>query len=251
MQVLGIATGSTDPDRVLGELAPRLRDRGRVAIVRADGDDFSVAADGWEAAGEALTFEDVMDRAARDHDYCLVVGVTDGSFPYVTDGAVDVPDPAVTIESGDLDVEAAIAALEDAEPYETLGSLVDEIQRSSRADYAGAIATFTGRVRAKEDEDDDYTTSLTFEKYDGVAEDRMRAIETDLESREGVEEVLVHHRVGRIEAGEDIVFVVVLAGHRGQAFRAVEDGIDQLKDEVPIFKKEITTDDSYWVHERH
>ncbi|AKH98434.1 molybdopterin synthase [Halanaeroarchaeum sulfurireducens] len=251
MQVLGIATGSTDPDTVLGDLAPRLRERGRVAIVRADDDGFSVAAEGWEAAGEALSFEDVMDRAARDHDYCLVVGVHDGSFPYVTDGEVDVPDPALALEQGDVDVEAALDAIEDGEPHETLGSLVDEIEDSGRADYAGAIATFTGRVRAMEDEDDDYTTSLTFEKYDGVAEDRMAAIEADLESREGVEEVLVHHRVGRIEAGEDIVFVVVLAGHRGQAFRAVEDGIDQLKDEVPIFKKEITTDESFWVHERH
>jgi molybdopterin synthase catalytic subunit len=53
-----------------------------------------------------------------------------------------------------------------------------------------------------------------------------------------------------IEAGEDIVFVVVLAGHRREAFRAVEDGIDRLKDEVPIFKKEATEAEEFWVHQR-
>jgi molybdopterin synthase catalytic subunit len=53
-----------------------------------------------------------------------------------------------------------------------------------------------------------------------------------------------------IEAGEDIVFVVVLAGHRREAFRAVEDGIDRLKDEVPIFKKEATESETFWVHRR-
>ncbi|MFW5919279.1 MAG: molybdopterin synthase [Halanaeroarchaeum sp.] len=251
MQVLGIATGATDPGPIVETLAPRLRDRGRLAIVREEaGAGLSVDADGWSASGETLSFLDVLDRVARDHDYALIVDVPDARFPHVTDGEVDVHDPVVTVDGEDFDVDAAIEEIEAAEPYETLGSLVDAIKRSNRSDYAGAIATFTGRVRALEDEDDDYTTSLTFEKYDGVAEERMREIEADLEAREGVEEVVMHHRVGRIEAGEDIVFVVVLAGHRSEAFRTVEDGINQLKDEVPIFKKEVTTDESYWVHER-
>jgi molybdopterin synthase catalytic subunit len=42
----------------------------------------------------------------------------------------------------------------------------------------------------------------------------------------------------------------VLAGHRREAFGTVEDGIDRLKDEVPIFKKERTSDEQFWVHER-
>lgn len=60
----------------------------------------------------------------------------------------------------------------------------------------------------------------------------------------------MHHRTGVIEYGEDIVFVVVLAGHRGEAFQTVEDGINRLKDEVPIFKKEVTTDEQFWVHDQ-
>jgi molybdopterin synthase catalytic subunit len=66
----------------------------------------------------------------------------------------------------------------------------------------------------------------------------------------GVHAVRLHHRTGVVEAGEDIVFVVVLAGHRAEAFRAVEDGIDRLKDEVPLFKKEVTVEDTYWAHEQ-
>ena len=78
----------------------------------------------------------------------------------------------------------------------------------------------------------------------------MDAISAELEEREGVFEVVMHHRTGVVEYGEDIVFVVVLAGHRDEAFRTVEDGINRLKDEVPIFKKEVTTDEQFWVHER-
>jgi molybdopterin synthase catalytic subunit len=149
-----------------------------------------------------------------------------------------------------LDVDAVLDVIEDQEPYETLESLVATVKRSPNADRAGAIATFTGRVRAKDHPDDERTEYLEFEKYEGVAERRMREIETDLSDRDGVLDVRLHHRTGVVEAGEDIVFVVVLAGHRNEAFRTVEDGINRLKDEVPLFKKEVTTDETFWVHER-
>ncbi len=60
----------------------------------------------------------------------------------------------------------------------------------------------------------------------------------------------IANETGVVDAGEDIVFVVVLAGHRRESFRAVEDGIDRLKDEVPIFKKETTVEEDFWVHDR-
>jgi molybdopterin synthase catalytic subunit len=78
----------------------------------------------------------------------------------------------------------------------------------------------------------------------------MATIAAELEEREGVFEVLFHHRTGVVADGEDIVFVVVLAGHRREAFRTVEDGIDRLKDEVPLFKKETTEAEEFWVHDR-
>ncbi len=62
--------------------------------------------------------------------------------------------------------------------------------------------------------------------------------------------MLLHHKTGVVEAGEDIVFVVVLAGHREEAFETVSDGINRLKAEVPLFKKEVTVEESFWVHER-
>ena len=141
-------------------------------------------------------------------------------------------------------------AVEALEPYETLGSLVAEVKRSPDARYAGAIATFTGRVRQQEDADDDPTEYLEFEKYESVADERMATIREELEARDGVHGVRMHHRTGLVESGEDIVFVVVLAGHRREAFRTVEDGIDRLKDEVPLFKKEVTVEDEFWRHER-
>ena len=62
-------------------------------------------------------------------------------------------------------------------------------------------------------------------------------------------EVILHHRTGIVEAEEDIVFVVVLAGHRPEAFATVEDGINRLKAEVPLFKKEVTVEGTFWAHQ--
>jgi len=78
----------------------------------------------------------------------------------------------------------------------------------------------------------------------------MDDIKRDLEEREGVYEVAMHHETGVVKVEEDAVHVVVLAGHRQEAFLAVEDGINRLKDEVPIFKKEVTEDGGFWVHDR-
>lgn len=212
----------------------------------------SVGDDGWVAAGRDRTLGDVLDDLAPTHDYCVLDDVREATVPGVVLDGVDYAGEVLAAGEtvDDVDVDATVAALGDRQPHETLDSLVERAKRAPGAAYAGAIATFTGRVRARDNPDDERTTHLEFETYEGVAADRMAAIEAELEEREGVHEVVMHHRTGVVAAGEDIVFVVVLAGHRPEAFETVSDGIDRLKDEVPIFKKEATTDGEFWVHER-
>lgn len=221
---------------------------------RPDGTDaaYEISGDGvWAAAGEGRSLEDVLDDLAPQYDHALLTGTPDTRFPTVALGGEEAENVAIEAETvDDVDVEAVIDALADAEPHVTLDTLVEQVKASPRADRAGAIATFTGRVRAKDDEDDPETLRLTFEKYEGVAEERMRTIESELMEREGVEEVVLFHRTGALATGEDIVFVVVLAGHREEAFETVSDGINRLKDEVPIFKRETTVEEDFWVHDR-
>lgn len=258
MQALSIV--GPDAETVLDSLAARLD--GRVATVRRtavaadlgpEDAEFHLGEDGsWHAVGTGDTFEALLDRLAPEYDYALAAGFSRLRLPTVVVGDESVPGEVVerVDEIGDLDLDALAARIDDVEPHVTLETLVREVKSHEDAERSGAIATFTGRVRAKDAPDDDRTSHLAFEKYEGVAEERLAAIERELAQREGVFAVATHHRVGVVEDGEDIVFVVVLAGHRTEAFRTVEDGIDRLKDEVPIFKKETTTDEEFWVHER-
>jgi molybdopterin synthase catalytic subunit len=274
MKVLRVVGPSDSGKTTLVEqLTERLSGRGRVGTVKhldcdpdldTEGKDTArhraagasetvgITGEGWFATGTGRTLSDALDDLAVDCDYALVEGYSDSGadLPTVALGGADVADPLATAATGDdVDLDAVVEALEATDPYETLESLVARAKRSPWADRAGAIATFTGRVREKDDPDDAPTEYLEFERYDEVAAERMAAIREELEGREGVYEVVLHHRTGVVESGEDIVFVVVLAGHRREAFETVEDGIDRLKAEVPLFKKEVTVDGEFWAHQ--
>ncbi|WP_276252445.1 molybdopterin synthase [Halomontanus rarus] len=279
MHVLGVlerGAGRETLERAVDRLVGELSTRGRVGVVHYDatiadgtstvdhpsltvGGDvtYELGADGdWLASGTGLSVQEALDTLATNCDYALVTGVSEVRYPCVVVGSdrdsvleeTDVLATAATV--ADLESDVIADRLERSEPHETLESLVDRVKDSPLADRAGAIATFTGRVRAKDSADDDRTEFLEFEKYEGVADERLATLREELESRDGVYAVEMHHRTGVVRDGEDIVFVVVLAGHRGEAFRTVEDGIDRLKDEVPLFKKEVTVDDEFWVHDR-
>ena len=263
MHALSVVGPDETVRTVVDRLAERLGEDGRVATIRRTDADprngpadarFEFAEDGWRASGRARSPKQLLDDIAPDHDYAFLAGFPEARVPALVAGDTDVDpagEPLLEVDdAAGVDPAEVRTRLDATEPYETLESLVARAKRSDEAPYSGAIATFTGRVRAKDGADDDPTEYLEFEKYEGVAEERMDAIGAELEEREGVFEVLMHHRTGVIEYGEDIVFVVVLAGHREEAFRTVQDGINRLKDEVPIFKKEVTTDGQFWVHER-
>ncbi len=273
MQVLGLVG---DSDSGTTKLVERLVERcaGRVATVthctnspdidtegkdtvrhRAAGAAETVALtdDGeWFATGESRSLTDTLDALAPDYDYVFVEGCSDASLPKVVLGEREAADPVLArFDSGEAaDLEAILAALDERDPYITLETLVESVKRSPDEDRAGAIATFTGRVRARDGPEDPPTEFLEFERYDEVAQERMATLRRELEARDGVHAVRLHHKTGVVEAGEDIVFVVVLAGHRGEAFAAVQDGINRLKDEVPLFKKEVTVEEEFWAHER-
>jgi len=275
MQVLGIVGNSDSGKTTLVErLVERCGTGSRVATVkhcthppdidtagkdtarhRAAGAAETVALtdDGeWFATGESRTLADTLDALAPDYDYAFVEGYSDSALPKVVLGDREAADPVLhrADSGGAADLDAVLDALDDRDPYITLETLVESVKRAEGEDRAGAIATFTGRVRAKDSPDDRPTKHLEFERYDGVARERMADLRADLEARDGVHAVRLHHKTGVVEAGEDIVFVVILAGHRDEAFSAVQDGINRLKDEVPLFKKEVTVDGEFWAHER-
>jgi molybdopterin synthase catalytic subunit len=116
-----------------------------------------------------------------------------------------------------------------------------------RLPNCGAVVTFLGTVR--ELTDGKQTVALEYEAYGGMAEKKMSEIEQDTRGRWPVGEMVMVHRLGRLEVGEVSVAVALSCPHRAQAFEACRHAIDRLKELVPIWKKENWADGkTEWVH---
>lgn len=112
----------------------------------------------------------------------------------------------------------------------------------------GAVVTFTGMVRDLNL--DDQITSLTLEHYPGMTEKTLEEIVGEASKRWSLIDATVIHRVGRLEPGDQIVFVATASEHRGDAFNACEFIMDFLKTRAPFWKKESTATGNRWVEAR-
>ena len=59
--------------------------------------------------------------------------------------------------------------------------------------------------------------------------------------------VAIHHRVGVLRPGDLAVVIAVAAPHRAEAFSGCRHAIERLKEDVPIWKREVGPDGSEWV----
>jgi MoaE-MoaD fusion protein len=123
----------------------------------------------------------------------------------------------------------------------SLDLAVDEV----RDDRAGAIATFTGTTRNRSRDRD--VQHLDYEAYEGMAEGLMSEIATELAERYELCGVAIHHRIGRVRIGETSVVIAVSAPHRADALAACRDAIDELKQRVPLWKKEVYEGGEEWI----
>jgi len=130
----------------------------------------------------------------------------------------------------------------------SLDRIIDYVKSLPTYHESGALACFVGVVREEPVRDSDAkVTQLEYEAYGEVALKRMSEIRADAKKRSGIVEVAIHHVIDSVEVGEPSIFVVVLAKHRQEAFPALAETVDRVKKEVPIWKKEHTSKDAYWV----
>jgi molybdopterin synthase catalytic subunit/rhodanese-related sulfurtransferase len=123
-----------------------------------------------------------------------------------------------------------------------------EALRASLADPAcGGYASFEGWVR--EHNEGRRVLRLDYEAYEALAIKEGERIVAEALERFGVRRIACVHRVGELAIGELAVWVGVSAAHRDEAFAACRYIIDEVKQRVPIWKKEHYPEgDSGWVN---
>jgi molybdopterin synthase catalytic subunit len=111
---------------------------------------------------------------------------------------------------------------------------------------AGGTCLFLGTVRDHGEAGD--VTGLTYEAFDDLALARLGELAEEIRAGWKVRRVALLHRTGDLAIGEASVIVAVSAPHRAEAFEACRHGIERLKTDVPIWKKEsLASGDAHWV----
>ena len=122
-----------------------------------------------------------------------------------------------------------------------IGRLVAEAKRAG----TGAIVVFDGVVR------DDNIQEIELEAYADVAVPELQAIAKEATKKFALLHVDIVHRIGRLAIGENILIIIVSAGHREEAYEGSRFIIEAIKKSVPIWKKELTKDGGRWVPGEH
>jgi len=128
----------------------------------------------------------------------------------------------------------------------TLIDLLRRVRENPELRKAGAIACFIGIVRGDAIRGGE-VKRLYVEAYEEVAVKSLRKIAEEILQQPGIVDVRIHHAVGELGVGEDIVYIIVAGAHRDSVFKALREAVERMKKEAAIWKKEITTSEEYWV----
>ena len=109
----------------------------------------------------------------------------------------------------------------------------------------GGIATFIGCARDFSEGRE--VSQISFDAYGSMAVAEMRRLREEAIAKFGLLGARIVHRIGAVGPGEQIVFIAAGAQHRAPALQACHWLIDELKQRVPIWKKEITPQGDAWV----
>jgi molybdopterin synthase catalytic subunit len=136
----------------------------------------------------------------------------------------------VRVQHGDFNLNAELTRLRAGRPE--IGALVAFVGTVRDMGAGGAVAR------------------MELEHYPDMTEAALEEIAAQAMRRWPVTDVLVVHRIGALNACDQIVLAAVAAPHRGDAFAACEYVMDYLKTRAPFWKKEHTADGGRWVEAR-
>ena len=122
---------------------------------------------------------------------------------------------------------------------------VDEAIKLLRVPECGAYVVFLGQVR--NESHGRRVQKLIYEAYPEMAEKEMERIREEALRRFPILDMLIWHRYGELPVGEDTILIVASAKHRKEAFEACSWALDEVKKRVPVWKKEVTTEGTFWI----
>jgi len=120
----------------------------------------------------------------------------------------------------------------------------DSIAKHSTKKDIGAHSIFLGQVR-NDVINGNEVVAIDYSTYIEMAEEKFHEIREDVFEKYPLTCMHIYHSIGKVNAGEISLFVFTSSKHRKDAIKACEEIVERIKEEVPIWGKEIFKDENY------
>lgn len=122
--------------------------------------------------------------------------------------------------------------------------IADAIAKHSTKTNIGAHSLFLGQVR-NDKIDEQEVMAIEYTTYREMAEEKFFEIREDAFKKYSIICLHIYHSLGRVNAGEINLFVFVSSMHRKDAIDACEEIVERIKKEVPVWGKEIFSNEKF------
>ncbi len=126
----------------------------------------------------------------------------------------------------------------------TSSFIAEAIHKHSTKKDIGAHSIFLGQVRSDKI-DEQVVAAIEYTAYREMAKDKFKKIREDAFDKFPLICLYIYHSLGRVEAGEISLFVFVSSVHRKDAIIACEEIVEKIKNEVPVWGKELFAGEGY------
>lgn len=121
----------------------------------------------------------------------------------------------------------------------TIPDLINQVKKNPKIDECGAVFSFEGIVRGKENETKVKKLILSTPDIQKT-ENELKEIIEEVKDKYGVTEIAVVHYIGEFYTGDSLLLVVVAGAHRGETSDALKESIERIKFDLEFKKEEFT-----------
>lgn len=121
----------------------------------------------------------------------------------------------------------------------------DAVLRELQDPRSGGTTVYIGTVRGTDEGRE--IGALHYEAFPEMAEPELERLRKETIARFGLVDAIVIHRTGRLSAGEPILLVALSGVHRRETYQAIAHFMDELKQRIPIWKREEGPGGSPWI----
>ncbi|WP_263602834.1 molybdenum cofactor biosynthesis protein MoaE [Chryseobacterium sp. PET-29] len=122
--------------------------------------------------------------------------------------------------------------------------IAESIMKHSTKTEIGAHQIFLGQIRADKIEDKT-VKAIEYTAYEDLALTQMETIREEIFAKYNLACMHIHHSLGIVNAGEICLFVFTSSKHRKEATLACNEVVERIKNELPIWGREIFEDETH------